>query len=153
MSWSVPPAVDVDRATGEVFVADKAARLVKVFTRDGTLVRTIGIPGDTAETLNAPMHIRVADGKVFVSDALNAHVLVYAEDSGELLERIGRRGLYVGNLVRPKGVTVDSDGNIYVVESYYDHLLIYDEAGQLPVADRRYRYRHRGVLFACRVVV
>ena len=126
-----PTGVDVDRVTGEVFVADRAARLVKVFTLDGTLVRTIGIPGDTAETLNAPMHIRVADGKVFVSDALNAHILVYAEDSGDLLERIGRRGLYVGNLVRPKGVTVDSDGNIYVVESYYDHLLIYDGAGQL----------------------
>jgi DNA-binding beta-propeller fold protein YncE len=130
-----PTGVDVDLATGEVFIADKAARQVKVFRPDGTLVRTIGSPGDTADTLNAPMHIRVADGKVFVADALNAHVLVYAEDSGVLLERIGRRGLYVGNLVRPKGVAVDGDGNIYVVESYYDHLLIYDEAGQflLPI--------------------
>ena len=109
-----PTGVDVNRATGEVFVADKAARLVKVFTLDGTLARTIGSPGDTADTLNAPMHIRVADGKVFVSDALNAHILVYAEDSGDLVESIGRRGLYVGNLVRPKGVTVDSDGNIVV---------------------------------------
>ena len=38
-------------------------------------------------------------------------------------------------MVRPKGVTVDSEGNIYVVESYYDHLLIYDESGQflLPI--------------------
>jgi DNA-binding beta-propeller fold protein YncE len=50
-----------------------------------------------------------------------------------LLGQIGQRGLYVGNLVRPKGVTVDSDGNIYVVESYYDHLLIYDEDGKFLV--------------------
>jgi DNA-binding beta-propeller fold protein YncE len=89
-----PTGIDVDLKTGEVFVADKAARMVKVFALDGTLTRSIGVP-----------------------------------------ESIGRRGLYVGNLVRPKGVTVDSDGNIYVVESYYDHLLIYDEAGQflLPI--------------------
>ena len=38
-------------------------------------------------------------------------------------------------MVRPKGVAVDSDGNIYVVESYHDHLLIYDSEGRflLPI--------------------
>ena len=45
------------------------------------------------------------------------------------------KGTYVGNMVRPKGVAVDSDGNIYVVESYHDHLLIYDSEGRflLPI--------------------
>ena len=78
---------------------------------------------------------------------------LYAAGTGELLGQVGQRGLYIGNMVRPKGVSVDSDGNIYVVESYYDHLLVYDAAGQflLPVGGTG--YRHRGVLFARRVVV
>ncbi len=48
---------------------------------------------------------------------------------------IGKRGLYLGNLTRPKGVTVDADDNIYVVESYYDHLLVFDMQGEflLPI--------------------
>lgn len=130
-----PTGLDVDTVAGRVYVADKDARQVKVFSTAGELLHTIGVPGDKAGTLNAPMHIRVVGEKLYVSDALNAHVLVYATGSGELIGQVGQRGLYVGNMVRPKGVSVDSDGNIYVVESYHDHLLIYDDTGRflLPV--------------------
>jgi DNA-binding beta-propeller fold protein YncE len=65
-----------------------------------------------------------------VSDTLNARVQVLTIE-GEALSKVGQRGLYVGNLVRPKGVTVDDDGNIYVVEGYYDHLLVFNQAAQL----------------------
>jgi DNA-binding beta-propeller fold protein YncE len=125
-----PTGLDIDAASGRVYVADKGAHLIKVFSGDGDLLQTIGVPGDAPGELNAPMHIRVAGSKIYVSDALNAYVQIFSLTDGQPLGRIGQRGLYVGNLVRPKGVTVDSDGNIYVVESYYDHLLIYDEDGQ-----------------------
>ena len=38
-------------------------------------------------------------------------------------------------MIRPKGIAVGNDGNIYVVESYYDHLLVYDGGGNflLPI--------------------
>ncbi len=36
--------------------------------------------------------------------------------------------------MRPKGVATDSAGNIYVVESYYDHLLVLRSRGALPAA-------------------
>jgi DNA-binding beta-propeller fold protein YncE len=41
----------------------------------------------------------------------------------------------VGNLIRPKGVATDSDGNIYVIESYADYLLVYNAKGDflLPI--------------------
>ena len=54
---------------------------------------------------------------------------------GRPLESVGQRGLYVGNLTRPKGVAVDADGNLYVVESYYDHLLVFSPSGEflLPI--------------------
>jgi DNA-binding beta-propeller fold protein YncE len=131
--FSRPTGVDVD--AGLVYVADKDERTIKVFAATGELLRSIGVAGDTPESLNAPMHLRVADGRVYVSDALNAHVLIYSTEDGGLLGSIGRRGLYVGNFVRPKGIAVDSDGHVYVVESYYDHLLVYDSAGQflLPI--------------------
>jgi len=79
--------------------------------------------------LNAPLHIEVHGGQVYVTDALNAAVQVFSSHDGAPLEPIGRRGLYVGNLVRPKGVTTDSQGNVYVVESYYDHLLVFNANG------------------------
>jgi len=46
-----------------------------------------------------------------------------------MIAKFGKLGLYVGDLVRPKGVAVDSDGDIYVVESLYDNLLVFDNQG------------------------
>ena len=130
-----PTGMDIDELTGNIYVADKDASHVKVYSSRGELIRTIGEPGLGEGQLNAPLHVHVSGGKLFVSDALNANVQVFATEDGHSLGQIGRRGLYVGNLVRPKGVTTDRDGNVYVVESYYYHLLIYNEGGEflLPI--------------------
>ena len=130
-----PTGLAIDRDNGDVYVADKGASHIKVYSSRGVLLRTIGEPGTGEGQLNAPLHVHVSGDKLFVSDALNAYVQVFAKDDGRSLGQIGRRGLYVGNLVRPKGVTTDSDGNVYVVESYYDHLLIYNQGGEflLPI--------------------
>jgi len=130
-----PTGVGIDKVTGLIYVADTGAHQVKVFTSGGELARTIGVPGDAPGELNAPMHISVSGGRVYVSDTLNARVQIFSANDGKLVGLIGRRGLFVGNLVRPKGVAVDSDNNVYVVESYHDHLLIYNDAGEflLPV--------------------
>jgi DNA-binding beta-propeller fold protein YncE len=65
-----------------------------------------------------------------VTDALNARVQGFREGS-ETTVKFGERGLYVGNLVRPKGVALDDEGNVYVVESMYDTLLVFDPQGRL----------------------
>jgi hypothetical protein len=57
-------------------------------------------------------------------------VQVLDAETGAARLTIGEQGLSVGNLVRPKGVAVDGSGNIYVVESYYDHMLVYNKKGQ-----------------------
>jgi DNA-binding beta-propeller fold protein YncE len=43
----------------------------------------------------------------------------------------GELGLFVGDMSRPKGVAIGGNGRIYVVESFYDHLLIFDPDGKL----------------------
>lgn len=48
----------------------------------------------------------------------------------QVVQVFGRRGLFLGDLIRPKGITVDAVGNIYVVESYYDHLLVFNSQGE-----------------------
>jgi DNA-binding beta-propeller fold protein YncE len=130
-----PTGIALDKDNGNVYVADKDASHIKVYSPQGSFLRTIGEPGTGEGQLNAPLHIHVSGDKLFVSDALNAYIQVFAKEDGRSLGQIGRRGLYVGNLVRPKGVTTDSDGNVYVVESYHDHLLIYSQGGDflLPI--------------------
>jgi DNA-binding beta-propeller fold protein YncE len=129
-----PTGLARDAASGAVFVADSAAHDIKVFDDHGRLLRTLGRRGAGPGEFNGPTHITIHERRLIVSDTLNARVQILDFD-GASLGVIGRRGLYVGNLTRPKGVAVDDDGNFYIVESYYDHLLVFDRDGNflLPI--------------------
>ena len=125
-----PTGLAFDRARGELYVADTYAHDVKVFDREGRLARTLGRRGEGAGEFNFPTHLAFADGRLYVTDTMNSRVQVLEGASGRAVSAFGARGLYVGNLVRPKGVAVDSERNVYVVESYYDHLLVFDREGR-----------------------
>lgn len=129
-----PTGLARDPATGTVFVADTAEHNVKVFSDDGNLLRVLGRHGQGPGQFNAPTHLTFSNGVLYVSDTFNARVQMI-DVFGRSLGAIGERGLYVGNLTRPKGVAVDADNHVYVIESYYDHLIIYDQKGRylLPI--------------------
>jgi DNA-binding beta-propeller fold protein YncE len=125
-----PTGVAANFANGQILVADTPQDNIKVFNTDGELVATLGKSGTAPGEFNGPTHLAFDNDTLYVTDTLNARVQIMTAE-GVPLSAIGDRGLYVGNLVRPKGVTIDSDGNVYIVESYFDHLLIFDDAGQL----------------------
>jgi DNA-binding beta-propeller fold protein YncE len=125
-----PTGLCRDPVTREIFVADSGAHDIKVFDEQGDLLRTLGRRGVEAGEFNGPTHVNFSDGRLYVTDTLNARVQVLSP-AGEPIGTIGRRGLFVGNLVRPKGVVTDRDGHIYVIESYHDHILVFSETGEL----------------------
>lgn len=125
-----PTGLAYDAKRGLIYVADTRAHDIKVFDSDGRLVKTLGRHGEGDGEFNAPTFLAFAHDELYVIDAMNNRVQVFNGDSGQLRLKFGARGLYVGNLVRPKGVSVDSEGNIYVVESYYDRLLVFDKHGK-----------------------
>ena len=130
-----PTGVARDPARGLVYVADTHAHDVKVFDDAGALVEVIGRRGERPGEFNFPTHLAFARGELYVTDSMNSRVQVFSAH-GEVLKReFGARGLYVGNLVRPKGVALDNEGNVYVVEGYYDHLLVFGPGGEflLPI--------------------
>ena len=125
-----PTGMARDPVSGEIFVADSAAHDIKVFDAADRLVRTLGRRGIAAGEFNGPTHLSFSDGRLYVTDTLNARVQVLSGD-GDPVAEVGQRGLYIGNLVRPKGIVADRDGHIYVIESYYDHVLVFNAAGEL----------------------
>lgn len=130
-----PAGIARDPQQKLLYVADTYAHDVKVFDDEGRLVQLIGRRGEGNGEFNYPTHVAFARGELYVTDTLNSRVQVFGA-GGEVLDRkFGARGLYVGQLVRPKGVAVDNEGNVYVVESYYDHLLVFDRTGEylLPI--------------------
>lgn len=129
-----PTGLAYDPERARLYVADTNAHDIKVFALDGSLVKTIGRRGEGEGEFNFPTHLAYARGDLYVADTMNSRVQVLSAADDRHRLTVGTRGLYVGNLVRPKGVSVDSEGNIYVVESYFDHLLVYDRTGQFLMA-------------------
>lgn len=120
-------ARDVQR--GRIYVADTHAHDVKVFDDEGRLVDMIGRRGEDEGDLNYPTHLAFARDQLYVVDGMNARVQIY-DSEGRNAGGFGRRGLFIGNMTRPKGITVDAEGNIYVVESFYDNLLVFNSEGK-----------------------
>lgn len=124
-----PTGLAFDAARGRIYVADTHAHDIKVFDEQGVLQSVIGRRGSGEGEFNFPTYLTLAAGELYVTDSMNSRIQVLSLEDGRVRLRFGALGLYVGNLVRPKGVAVDSDGNIYVVESYYDHLLVFNRHG------------------------
>jgi len=126
-----PTGLARDAASGRLYVADTYAHDIKVFDeKSGALVATFGQRGEGPGEFNYPSYLTLAAGELYVSDTLNSRIQVLRAGDGAFVRQFGARGLVLGNLVRPKGVSVDSEGNVYVIESYYDSLLVYSRDGE-----------------------
>jgi DNA-binding beta-propeller fold protein YncE len=125
-----PTGLALDAERGELYVSDTAAHDVKVLDLAGNLKRVLGRRGEGEGEFNYPTHLAFAEGELYVTDTMNSRIQVLDGASGSMRRSFGTRGLYVGNLVRPKGIALDSERNVYVVESYYDHLLVFDRHGR-----------------------
>ncbi len=128
-----PTGLARDPNRGIIYVADTGAHDIKVFSDDGKLVQVFGRRGEGPGEFNAPTYLVFFSDKLYVTDTLNSRIQIL-DEQGKMIGTFGKRGLYVGDLVRPKGVAVDNDGNIYVIESLYDNLLVFDQQGRTLLA-------------------
>lgn len=125
-----PNGIAIDRPGRRLFVADTQAHQIKVFDLEGNLLEVWGKRGDGPGEFNYPTHLALHGERLYVSDTLNARIEVISSIDGRPLATLGKRGLFYGNLVRPKGVATDSEENVYVIESYYDQMLVFNRKGQ-----------------------
>jgi len=117
--------------SGRLYVSDLAEGAILAYDAEG---RRTGILDAGEVSLGAPTHLAYhpATGLV-VSDAL-AGRLVRLDPDGRLLGTIGAPGDAPGDLALPKGVAVDSQGNIYVVDARFENVQLFDADGHLLMA-------------------
>ena len=136
-----PRAVAVD-AKGNVYILERSGHALRVVDAEGK-IRTVagtgkkGFRGDDGDALhaefNGPKHLCVdGDGNVLIADTENHVIRKYLPRESKVVRvagtgRMGRAGLngrpQDAELNRPHGVTIRSDGILYISDSGNDRIL------------------------------
>jgi len=125
-----PAAIAFDEERGRIYISDTKEHHIKVYDRNGKYLFTIGKRGGGEGEFNFPTHISFKHGKLYVNDSMNYRVQILDPD-GRFLKQFGKLGDAPGQFSRPKGIDVDSEGHIYVVDTAFNNFQIFDENGQL----------------------
>jgi len=77
-----------------------------------------------------PTNICMSDTRIYVSELGASRISVF-NLKGEFIQTIGSKGKNVGQFVRPKGISVDKEDNLYVVDGAFENVQIFNKKGQL----------------------
>ena len=126
---SQPTGVALDKPSGRIYLVDTGSHEVKIFARDGALLRRVGGRGTAPGKFNYPTMIRTTNsGEFLVSDSLNFRTQVF-DTEGNFLRQFGAAGDGAGFQPQSKGIATDSHGHVYVVDSTLHAVQIFDSSG------------------------
>jgi DNA-binding beta-propeller fold protein YncE len=125
-----PTGIAIDRETHRVYVTDTLADRVYILDADGRVLRSFGRHGSEKDEFNCPIEVQVKNGMVVVVDALNFRIQLFDRD-GNFEAQIGTSGDPAGGIYRPKGVGIDSEDHIYIVDSELGIVQVFDRRGRL----------------------
>jgi DNA-binding beta-propeller fold protein YncE len=125
-----PTGIAIDRETRRVYVTDTLANRVYILDAEGLVLRSFGQRGEERGDFNFPVEVQVRDGVVVVVDAMNFRIQLFDRD-GNYQTQIGTSGDPAGGIYRPKGIGIDSEHHIYVVDGEWGMVQVFDRAGRL----------------------
>jgi len=115
--FNSPHGVAVD-SKGYVHVADTSNNRVQVFDTNGNFIHAYG-------DLSYPRGISIAGGKVYVADRNNKRIAIFNE-GGAFLSAIEDNGGAETGFNNPRGISMDSGGNLWVADSDNDRVVKID---------------------------
>lgn len=116
----------------EIYVSDINDRNLKIFSAiDYKFLRNLLISEmPESDKLFTPSNIYIKNDRVYVSDIGDSKVKWYTTQ-GEFIDSVGSFGRNIGQFVRPKGIAVDNELNLYVVDAAFENVQIFDKDGNL----------------------
>lgn len=125
-----PTDVKVDSTL--IYVSASDNHRIEVYNRNDLSLKTIfpkaGI--NEKEYLYQPLNIELDENYIYVSDIGNCSVKVF-DKKFKLVNSFGSPGNGLGQFTRPKGISADKEGNIYVVDAAFENVQIFNSSGDL----------------------
>jgi DNA-binding beta-propeller fold protein YncE len=127
-------AADVFVDGDTLWISDMDRRVVDVYHKPSRrLVRTISGGDEEAEgRILQPTNIWVTDRHLYVSDFGQFAVNVY-DRAGNHVRSVGSYGRVLGQFVRPKGIAVDREDRLYVVDAAFANVQVFGPEGELLI--------------------
>ncbi|MCM0079969.1 hypothetical protein L4X63_00035 [Geomonas sp. Red32] len=122
-----PISVTVDD-DGYVYVADNGRKDIAVYDADGKYVKSMGKDLGTTRSIIA---VYAYKDYLLALDNRLGEIFVMERKSGDLISTLGRNPDKSKNMALPNGMTVDSKGNIHVVNIGNGKVKEYDLDGHL----------------------
>ncbi len=127
---SKPTDVKVD--SSHIYVTASDNHRIEVYRREDLSLKTYFPKSDITdeEYLYQPLNIDLRNNYLYVSDIGNCSVKVFDKEF-KLRKSFGSPGNGLGQFTRPKGISADNDGNIYVVDAAFENTQIFNSMGDL----------------------
>ncbi len=105
---------------GKIYVADRRGNRIQVFDHAGKFLAEKVIAPATLSSGSAFVPVLSPDAQqqwLYVADGTNHKVWILRRSDLEVVGEFGRGGRQVGQFLRPHGMSIDNQGNLYVGEA------------------------------------
>ena len=105
---------------GRIYVADRRGNRIQVFDHQGKFLLEKIIAPATLSSGSAFVLVPSVDPRqqwLYMADGTNHKVWILRRSDLEVVGEFGHGGRQVGQMLRPHGMSVDSQGNLYVGEA------------------------------------
>jgi hypothetical protein len=130
--FKLPMNITVDNSTGNVYVVDQLDHSIKVYTSGGSPISNLTIN----DYPNLPEDLTIMKNKIYVLDhplipdqfggtIRGARVRIFTMD-GSPDGGFGSYGTQKGQFIRPVGITSDTDGILYITDSFHGVVMCFD---------------------------
>ena len=124
-----PTGIAIDKAEKKIYLTDTLRDRIYVTDLSGKILKDFGSRGTDPGQFNFPTEVRVTGDEILVVDAMNFRVQVFDHD-GKFRAQFGQLGDGAGEIFRPKGISVDSEGNVYLVDAASESVQTFRRDGQ-----------------------
>ena len=105
---------------GKIYVADRRGNRIQVFDHQGKFLAEKVIAPATLSSGSAFVPVLSPDAQqqwLYVADGTNHKIWILRRSTLEIVGEFGRGGRQVGQMLRPHGMSIDNQGNLYVGEA------------------------------------
>ena len=115
-------AIDLKLTSNEIVVLSLRNPCVSLYTYSHQLIREM-IPRGEGNPVVIPVSLLLDNSSNILITDYGRHCVSIFSSGGELIHRFGKEGENRGNLINPRGITIDVGGRIIVASENPDHCI------------------------------